>query len=79
MNLNWDGYASTRQMVYSSGANADIGNSGATLAYPSPGVTVHLSNQLHVYAFVQVPVYQHVTGYQIEPRFLASVSVHYNF
>ncbi|HET6331431.1 MAG TPA: hypothetical protein VFF76_11645 [Holophagaceae bacterium] len=40
---------------------------------------MHLSNQLHVYAFVQVPVYQHVTGYQIEPRFLASVSVHYNF
>jgi hypothetical protein len=62
-----------------SGAEADTPNSGATLAYLSPGVTVHLSNQLHLYAFVQVPVYQHVTGLQIEPRFLASVGVHYTF
>lgn len=61
------------------GPEADGPNSGATLAYLSPGVTVHLSNQLHIYVFVQVPVYQHVTGYQIEPRFLASVGVHYNF
>ena len=61
------------------GPEADTPNSGATLAYLSPGVTVHLSNQLHLYAFVQIPVYQHVTGYQIEPRFLASVGVHYNF
>lgn len=61
------------------GPEGDTLNSGATLAYLSPGVTVHLSNQLHLYAFVQVPVYQHVTGYQIEPRFLASLGVHYNF
>jgi len=61
------------------GPEADGPNSGATLAYLSPGVTVHLSNQLHIYAFLQVPVYQHVTGLQIEPRFLASVGVHYNF
>lgn len=61
------------------GAQADTPNSGATLAYLSPGVTVHLGNQLHLYAFVQVPVYQHVTGLQIEPRFLASVGVHYTF
>lgn len=61
------------------GPEADAPDSGATLAYLSPGVTVHLSNQLHVYAFVQVPVYQHVTGTQIEPRFLASLGVHYTF
>lgn len=61
------------------GEQADTDNSGATLAYLSPGFTVHLSNQLHVSAFVQVPVYQRVSGYQPEPRFLASVGVHYNF
>ncbi len=61
------------------GDEADTPNSGATLAYLSPGVTVHLTNQFHIYAFVQVPIYQHVNGLQIEPRFLASVGVHYNF
>lgn len=61
------------------GAAADAPNSGATLAYLSPGVTVHLTNQFHLYAFFQVPIYQHVTGLQIEPHFLASVGVHYNF
>ncbi|HTL97223.1 MAG TPA: hypothetical protein VL181_00330 [Holophagaceae bacterium] len=61
------------------GSEADTANSGATLAYLSPGVTVHLGNQFHIYAFVQVPIYQHVTGLQIEPRFLASVGVHYTF
>lgn len=61
------------------GAEADTANSGATLAYLSPGLTAQISNQLQVYAFVQVPVYQHVTGLQLEPRFLASVGVHYNF
>lgn len=61
------------------GVEADIANSGATLAYLSPGLTAQLSNQLQVYVFVQVPVYQHVTGLQLEPRFLASVGVHYNF
>ena len=62
-----------------SGSAADGANSGATLAYLSPGVTVHLSNQFHIYAYVQVPIYQRVTGYQIEPRFLASVGLHYTF
>ena len=62
-----------------SGAEADTANSGATLAYLSPGVTVHLSNQFHLYAYVQVPVYQHVNGLQIEPKLLASIGLHYNF
>lgn len=62
-----------------SGLDADTPNSGATLAYLSPGVTVHLSNQFHLYAFVQLPIYQHVNGLQIEPKFLASFGVHYNF
>ena len=61
------------------GPEADTLNSGATLAYLSPGVTVHVSNQFHLYAFVQVPVYQRVNGLQPEPKFLASVGVHYNF
>ena len=61
------------------GIEADTAASGATLAYLSPGLTVHLTNQFHVYAYVQVPVYQRVTGLQIEPKALYSFGMHYNF
>ncbi len=62
-----------------SGANADIQNSGATLAYISPGVGFKLSERLDGFAFVQVPVYQRVNGLQLEPRVLSSVGVRYRF
>lgn len=61
-----------------SGANADVDNSGATLVYIGPGVTVSVAKDLKAYAFVQVPVYQNVNGYQIEPRFTVSAGLHYN-
>lgn len=62
-----------------SGANADIPNSGATLAYISPGLGFRLSDRLDGFAFVQVPVYQHVNGLQLEPRVLSSVGLRYRF
>ena len=62
-----------------SGPEADTANSGATLAYLSPGVTARLSNQLHLYVYVQVPVYQRVAGLQIEPKALYSIGLHYTF
>jgi hypothetical protein len=61
------------------GVNADPENSGATLAYLSPGATFRLNSKLHLSVFVQVPIYQRVTGYQLEPRFLSSVGMHYVF
>jgi hypothetical protein len=60
-----------------SGANADVENSGATLLYLSPGVTVHVNHHIHLYGFLQVPVYQRVNGFQIEPRYTVSLGVHY--
>lgn len=60
-----------------SGANADVDNSGATLLYLSPGMTVHVTHHLHVFGFFQVPIYQRVNGYQIEPRYSVSVGLHY--
>jgi hypothetical protein len=60
-----------------SGANADVENSGAVLAYLGPGVTVKLARGVHAYAFVLVPVYQNVNGYQIEPRYTASGGLHF--
>jgi len=61
-----------------SGANADVENSGATLLYLGPGVTVTVAKDLKAYAFVQVPVYQNVNGYQLEPRFTVSAGLHYS-
>jgi hypothetical protein len=62
-----------------SGANADIPNAGATLAYLSPGATVTLTDKLKVYGFIQVPFYQRVNGYQLEPKYSVSVGLHYDF
>jgi len=59
------------------GANADIPNSGATLAYLSPGVNLHITDRLHGYAFVQLPLYQRVNGLQLEPRYTATVGIYY--
>jgi hypothetical protein len=61
-----------------SGANADVENSGATLLYLSPGVTVHVNHNLHLYGFFQVPVYQRVNGFQIESRYSVSAGLHYS-
>jgi hypothetical protein len=61
------------------GANADVDNSGATLAYLSPGVTWNVSRRFSAYAFVQAPLYQRVNGLQIEAKWLGSVGLHYIF
>ena len=61
-----------------SGLNADVDNSGATLVYLSPGVTVLITPKLQVYGFIQVPIYQRVNGLQIEPRYTASIGIHYS-
>jgi hypothetical protein len=61
------------------GPEADAANSGATLAYLSPGLDVKLGDQVGLTALVQIPVYQRVSGIQIQPKFLASVSLHVAF
>ncbi len=62
-----------------SGLNADVANSGATLAYLSPGVGFRLTRKLDGFAFIQVPVYQRVNGLQIQPRFFSSVGMRYRY
>jgi len=62
-----------------SGANADIPNSGATLAYLSPGLTWNISRRFAAFAFVQAPIYQRVNGLQLEPRYSVSAGLHYIF
>lgn len=69
----------TRIEKRESGAQADIPNSGATLLYISPGVTMPINKQMQAFGFLQVPVYQRVNGYQIEPEVLLSAGMRYSF
>ena len=61
------------------GSEADTPNSGATLVYFSPGATFNVSAKTSVYLFGQVPVYQRVNGYQLEPKWSVSAGVHAAF
>ncbi|KAB2642370.1 MAG: TonB-dependent receptor [Verrucomicrobia bacterium] len=61
------------------GGQSDHFNSGGTLVYLSPGVTVDLTKTLSSYAFVQLPLYQNVNGYQLAPTWILSVGIHSAF
>ena len=61
------------------GSEADTPNSGSTLVYFSPGATFNVSQKTSVYLFGQVPVYQRVTGWQLEPKWSVSAGVHAAF
>jgi hypothetical protein len=85
--IRYTGYAAfTPQLQLSlraedreSGINADTSNSGATLAYFSPGFTASIGRSLELFAFLQIPIYQRVNGYQLEPHYILSVGLNYRF
>jgi hypothetical protein len=57
------------------GALADRPNTAGTVAYLSPGMSVSLRSNLQAYGFVQVPVYSHLDGYQLFPRWAATLGL----
>jgi hypothetical protein len=61
------------------GANADEANSSGTMLYLSPGATVAINTQVKIYGYVQLPLYQSVTGFQLAPRWSATAGVRYAF
>jgi len=61
------------------GALADTADTAGTVAYLSPGITLRAGAKLHVYGFVQVPVYSNLYGYQVFPHYTASVGASYAF
>lgn len=61
------------------GALADVEDSAGTVAYLSPGVTLAVSQAVHAYGFVQLPVYSRLDGYQLFPRWTASAGLSYAF
>jgi hypothetical protein len=70
---------SYRYVQHDIGSNADQVSTSGTLLYISPGISVSISQQVSVYAFYQLPLYQDVNGVQLAPRYLDSVGVHYSF
>lgn len=59
------------------GENSDTDNSGGEQLYLAPGLIADLGHGASAFAYVQLPVYQRVIGYQITPRATASVGLQY--
>lgn len=57
------------------GALADRADSAGTVAYLSPGISVSLRRNLQAYGFVQVPLYSRLEGYQLFPRWAATLGL----
>ncbi|HEX7439931.1 MAG TPA: hypothetical protein VF319_07510 [Caldimonas sp.] len=57
-----------RHRAHDSGAQAEPANSGSTGIDLSPGVTFGVGRSSTIYAYVQLPLYQKVTGIQLVPR-----------
>ena len=68
-----------RYVLHDTGANADTTSTGGTLVYLSPGLTARLNKQASWYAYVQLPVYQRVSGVQLVPTYTISTGVRYAF
>lgn len=68
-----------------SGRDSEDGNaptgqdSGGTLVYLSPGVTVNVQKDLKLYGFAQLPIYQYVNGNQLTPTWIGTLGARYNF
>jgi len=61
------------------GALADSADTAGFVAYLSPGLTVRLAHTLHLYGFVQVPMYSRLDGYQLFPQWTGTLGVTYAF
>jgi hypothetical protein len=60
------------------GALADLQSTAGNVAYVSPGLNVKVVSSLSLYGFVQIPVYSNLYGYQLFPRWTASVGATYS-
>jgi hypothetical protein len=61
------------------GALADVFDTAGYVAYISPGLNVQVLDKLHLFGFVQVPVYSDLVGYQLFPKYTFSVGGSYAF
>ncbi|WP_159016243.1 transporter [Cognatiluteimonas profundi] len=61
------------------GALADRLNTAGTVAYLAPGISAGIGRNVQVYGFAQIPVYSHLSGYQLFPRWTATVGMSVGF
>jgi hypothetical protein len=61
------------------GALADVQNTAGTVVYLSPGLTAQVSRRLHLFGFVQVPLYSNLYGYQLFPQYTVTAGASYAF
>ncbi|MBI1422345.1 MAG: transporter [Gammaproteobacteria bacterium] len=61
------------------GVNADSENSAGTFVYLSPGIAYAASKQTQVYGLVQLPIYHELDGWQLAPRWTATVGISHGF
>jgi hypothetical protein len=61
------------------GALADRPDTAGTVAYVSPGISVRMLPKMHLFGFVQVPVYSKLDGYQLFPHWTASLGASFAF
>lgn len=57
------------------GALADVPDTAGTVAYLSPGISASVGRNLQVYAFLQLPVYRQLQGYQLFPKWTGTVGI----
>ena len=67
------------QSAMDSGVNASPEDSGGRTVYLSPGLGFAVGERAKAYAFVQVPIYQKLNGYQLAPRYTVSVGTRLEF
>ena len=67
--LNWS------HKMADQGFLADVPDTEGTVLYLSPGISASVSRNLQVYAFVQVPIYSQLHGYQLFPGWTGTVGV----
>ncbi len=61
------------------GLQSDNFDSGGSLVYISPGVSVDITKNTSAYGFVQIPIYQNVNGYQLSPTWMLTVGLRIAF
>lgn len=61
------------------GEFADSANTAGTVAYLSPGLSMSVRKNLQLYSFVQLPIYSKLEGFQVFPRWTATLGASYAF
>ena len=71
LNVRWDSHETNAQ--------ADYANSGDLVALLTPGVTADITHAISAFVYVQIPVFEKVNGIQLEPRYLFTTGVRWQW